>query len=202
MCVSLVFACMCIAIHMCKREVACMWFCAHGGQRTDTGWPVLSLCSNFLGQGPADAEARLAPRKSQRRILLKTSPVCLPEALVTDTHGHTQCTAWVLGSKLASLYLSSKFSYPPNHLSSTLFFPLFDHMRLTFFFHDRISLYSPGCPDTHFVDQAGLEHKNLPASASWVLGLKACATTPGRDWHFCSRKNGKLNFSFTYRNLT
>jgi hypothetical protein len=45
------------------------------------------------------------------------------------------------------------------------------------FFEDRVSLYSPGCPGTHFVDQAGLELRNLPASASRVLGLKACATT-------------------------
>ena len=48
-----------------------------------------------------------------------------------------------------------------------------------FVFPDRVSLYSPGCPGTHFVDQAGLELRNLPASASGVLGLKACATTPG-----------------------
>ena len=47
-----------------------------------------------------------------------------------------------------------------------------------FFFQDRVSLYSPGCPGTHFVDQAGL--KNLPASASRVLGLKVCATTAQR----------------------
>jgi hypothetical protein len=40
-----------------------------------------------------------------------------------------------------------------------------------------VSLYSPGCPGTHFVDQAGLELRNLPASASPVLGLKACDTT-------------------------
>jgi hypothetical protein len=46
-----------------------------------------------------------------------------------------------------------------------------------FFFRERISLYSPGCPGTHFVDQAGLELRNLLASASRVLGLKACATT-------------------------
>jgi hypothetical protein len=45
-----------------------------------------------------------------------------------------------------------------------------------FFFRDRVSLYSPGCPGSHSVDQAGLELKNLPASASQVLGLKACAT--------------------------
>jgi hypothetical protein len=34
---------------------------------------------------------------------------------------------------------------------------------------------------THFVDQAGLELRNPPASASRVLGLKACATTPGQS---------------------
>ena len=45
------------------------------------------------------------------------------------------------------------------------------------FFRDRVSLYSSGCPGTHFVDQAGLELRNLPASASQMLGLKACATT-------------------------
>jgi hypothetical protein len=57
--------------------------------------------------------------------------------------------------------------------------------RLSFFvclfvfvFPDRVSLYSPGCPGTHFVDQAGLELRNPPTSASRVLGLKACATTP------------------------
>jgi biotin carboxylase len=40
-----------------------------------------------------------------------------------------------------------------------------------------VSLYSPGCPGTHFVDQAGLKLRNPPASASQVLGLKMCATT-------------------------
>jgi hypothetical protein len=52
-------------------------------------------------------------------------------------------------------------------------------------FRDRVSLCSPGCPGTHFVDQAGLELRNSPASASRVLGLKACATTPG-CWVFLS----------------
>ena len=51
-------------------------------------------------------------------------------------------------------------------------------------FRDRVSLYSSGCPGTHFVDQAGLELRNLPASASRVLGLKACTTTPGSDYTF------------------
>jgi hypothetical protein len=40
-----------------------------------------------------------------------------------------------------------------------------------------VSLYRPGCPRTHSVDQAGLELRNLPASASQVLGLKGCTTT-------------------------
>jgi hypothetical protein len=34
------------------------------------------------------------------------------------------------------------------------------------FFRDRFSLCSPGCPGTHFVDQAGLELRKPPASAS------------------------------------
>jgi hypothetical protein len=46
------------------------------------------------------------------------------------------------------------------------------------FFRDRVSLCSPGCPGTHFVDQAGLELRNPPASASQVLGLKASTTMP------------------------
>jgi hypothetical protein len=49
-----------------------------------------------------------------------------------------------------------------------------------FVFRDRVSLCSPGCPGAHFVDQAGLELRNPPASASQVLGLKACTTTPGK----------------------
>jgi hypothetical protein len=47
------------------------------------------------------------------------------------------------------------------------------------FFRDRVSLCRPGCPGTHSVDQAGLKLRKMPASASQVLGLKACATMPG-----------------------
>jgi hypothetical protein len=60
-----------------------------------------------------------------------------------------------------------------SELSTFLFVCLF------FVFRDRVSLYSPGCPGTHFVEQADLELRNLPASASRVLGSKACATMPG-----------------------
>jgi hypothetical protein len=50
-------------------------------------------------------------------------------------------------------------------------------------FQDRVFLYSPGCPGTHSVDQAVLELRNPPVSASRVLGLKACATTAWRLVH-------------------
>jgi hypothetical protein len=58
-------------------------------------------------------------------------------------------------------------------MTYVIFFVLF---CFVFVFQDRVSLYSPGCPGTHFVDQAGLELRNLPASAFQVLGLKACTT--------------------------
>jgi hypothetical protein len=43
-------------------------------------------------------------------------------------------------------------------------------------FTDRVSLCSPGCLGTHFVDQAVLELRDLTASASQVLGLKVGTT--------------------------
>ena len=67
-----------------------------------------------------------------------------------------------------------------------------------FVFQDRVSLYSPGCPGTHSVDQAGLELRNPPASASQVLGLKACATTPSTNDTF----NWLLNFIILRQGLT
>jgi hypothetical protein len=51
-------------------------------------------------------------------------------------------------------------------------------------FQDRVSLSSLGCPGTYSVDQAGLELRDPPASASLMLGLKVCATMPGSFWFF------------------
>jgi hypothetical protein len=53
------------------------------------------------------------------------------------------------------------------------------------FFQDRVSLYSPGCPGTHFVDQAGLELRNPPTYASRVLGLKVHHAQLHLQFLFC-----------------
>ena len=79
------------------------------------------------------------------------------------------CGCWELNSgpreeKLVLLTIS---------LANEVFFVVV----LVLFFQDRVSLCSPGCPGTHSVDQAGLELRNLPASASQVLELKVCTTT-------------------------
>jgi hypothetical protein len=65
-------------------------------------------------------------------------------------------------SPLSSLSLSLSLS-----LSSILFF------TKTGF------LCSPGSPETHSIERPGpLTQRDLPASASQVLGLKECATIP------------------------
>jgi hypothetical protein len=62
------------------------------------------------------------------------------------------------------------------------FYFIYLFIYLFLIFQDRVSLYSPGCPGTHFVNQAGLELRNLPASASQVLGLKARAIIARLIW--------------------
>jgi hypothetical protein len=61
------------------------------------------------------------------------------------------------------------------------FFVLFCFLVFGFFgfclLETGFPLCSPGCPKTHSVDQAGLKLRNLPASASQVLGLRVCTTT-------------------------
>jgi hypothetical protein len=47
---------------------------------------------------------------------------------------------------------------------------------MDFFFQDRVSLCSPGCPGTQSVDQAGLDSE---ISMSLPIRLKVWAATPG-----------------------
>ena len=88
------------------------------------------------------------------------------------------CSFW--SSLKCSLYsvLWNSITYMQSWPESLPPFPNLVLFSLAFS-RDRVSLYIPGCPGTHFVDQAGLELRNPPASASWVLGLKACTTMPG-----------------------
>jgi hypothetical protein len=87
---------------------------------------------------------------------------------------------------LASALLQSKHNSLGVFMLCTVACSYFVHFMLFFFFFffffffgfSRQGLCSPGCPGTQFVDQAGLKLRNPPASASQVLGLKVCATTP------------------------
>jgi hypothetical protein len=63
------------------------------------------------------------------------------------------------------------------YLSIYLFIYLFIHLFIYFRFLRQGSLCSLGFPGTNSVDQAGLELRNPPVSASQVLGLKVCTTT-------------------------
>jgi hypothetical protein len=76
---------------------------------------------------------------------------------------------------------SVELSLSPFHSCGVFFVCLFVFFL---FFGDMVSLCSPGCPGTHSVDQAGLELRNPPASASQVLGLKVCATAPSHSCGF------------------
>jgi hypothetical protein len=83
----------------------------------------------------------------------------------SPAYQYTQCTSLLLFGDTAHVTgLTGTWA------SSSFFFSFC-------FSRDRVSLYSLGCPGTHFVDQAGLELRNPPASASQVLGLEVCATT-------------------------
>ena len=67
-------------------------------------------------------------------------------------------------------------------------FALMPFVVLLFVFQNRVSLCSPGCPETHSVDLAGLELRDLLASASRVLGLKVCNTTARLSYLFLAAK--------------
>jgi hypothetical protein len=64
--------------------------------------------------------------------------------------------------------------------------------ELFFFF------FSFGFFGTHFVDQAGLKLRNPPASASQVLGLKACTTSTWLRGSFLSLIEGLWPFPLQY----
>jgi hypothetical protein len=72
-------------------------------------------------------------------------------------------------------FLTTTFHPNPTPIAMVWFGFLLFFVWFGLVFQDWISLYSSGCPGTHSVDQAGLELRNPPASASQVLGEKGCA---------------------------
>ena len=100
-------------------------------------------------------------------------------------------TTWVLGTRTQVIRFGGKHPAEPltvPALSSAHMLKIICEFILRycwsidrhfcFVSQDRISLCSSGCPGTHSVDQAGLNLRDLPASASQVLRLKGCATMP------------------------
>jgi hypothetical protein len=121
-----------------------------------TGELIVLLCLDKLGwfpQGPPPLESLWTFWTRQGRLILP----------------------WVLCPQLNPDYHSGTFS--GWHICLFCLFVFCFLFVCLFVLQDSVSLCSPGCPGTHSVDQAGLELRDLPASASQVLGLKACATT-------------------------
>jgi hypothetical protein len=123
----------------------------------------------------------IVPRRPLCSSISGLYPLCqqLPSVMVTHVLsmllGRDQGPVFCPGHRFSSC-CGPCLAWGTHTVGCTVFFVC---LFLFLFFRDRVSLCIPGCPGTHFVDQAGLELRNPPASASRVLGLKACATTPG-----------------------
>ena len=99
---------------------------------------------------------------------------------------HAVCAMLGIKPRMLCMLASTPPTEPwPQNTLILLFSALFLFV-FVFVFWDRVSQCSPACPGTHSVDQPGLELRNLPASASQVLGLKACATTARLSYLFLS----------------
>ena len=68
---------------------------------------------------------------------------------------------------------------------------------LFFVFRDRVSLYSPSCPGTHFIDQAGLDRKWTQKSACLCVsaGIKGV-------WHHAQLPSWILVYLFVFEQST
>jgi hypothetical protein len=89
----------------------------------------------------------------------------------------------VLKNLIFFLFLLKTFSYYI-YLSISIYLYIYISIYIYILFAwGRVSLCSPGCPGIHSVDEAG-DLRNSPASASQLLGLKACAPLPGHTVYF------------------
>ena len=136
--------------------------------REGSGCPPLCLSALFLSQSLIEPEspylARLAGHWAPR-ILFSI----LPNARVTDMHSSAQL------SFIFNRGLGDSNSGPQACIASALTHWIISQESLfpPHIHKERVPLCSLGCPETCSVDQA--DHKtqrDLPTSASWVLGLK------------------------------
>jgi hypothetical protein len=135
------------------------------------------------------SSTRLQSRHCQILFMLKSiSPLLVHCVVKAPTELAQIQGAWVWGRGLYFMMEAYGGCLWKHHLPqvvSVITRYCFHSPPPPWFFRDRVSLCSPGCPGTHSVDQAGLEFRNSPASASQVLGLKACTTTARLLSHFC-----------------
>ena len=56
-------------------------------------------------------------------------------------------------------------------------------------FQDRVSLCSPGCPGTYYVDQVGLELTELHCLCLWIAGIEGTQ---------CHHLTNTMHFQYSY----
>jgi hypothetical protein len=153
---------LCVLVHSMGRS-SDYWVDSHRLQGNRTSWKTHSLYSTPGARIPNSA---------------------VPDSVRTGNTVHE----WVTSYHDESSPLSPTYSVQPTYClvcfpSDVSSSPI--HQFLNFLegrdIQDRVSLCIPGCLGTCSVDQAGFELRDSPASASWVLGLKSCATVA---WYF------------------
>ena len=142
-----------------------------------------SMCVEVRGKLITENSSLLQPRG---RVLLLLLLCCFVSKRRAGLRASRQFSHLAIG--MLGLQICTTSPPHPAFFLSFFFFCFFLYFFFFFFFffgffRDRVSLCSSGCPGAHFVDQAGL--RNPPASASRVLGLKACATTPRTSGFLC-----------------
>jgi hypothetical protein len=188
-CVFSAGPCLCACIHVCSVQVLA---CVHAYMCVQCRSLPVCMHTCVFSAGPC-----LPPCFRQS----------LTESVCFQGISHLHCGAlgfpplaflpWVMRSQMQRLLLACLPCTSFSHwaVSPHPYFVFFWGGEGFFFlFRDRVSLYSPGCLGTNSVDQAGLELRNPPASASLGLGLKASATTAQHYFMFLYSKRGIIWF--------
>jgi hypothetical protein len=143
---------------------------------TRQGFPLSSFLFNIVLEVLARA---IGQQKEIKGIQTGKEEVKI-SLFADDMIGYISDTKNSTRDLLNMIYSFSEVAgYKINSNKSVALFFVFCFFLLLF--RDRVSLYTPGCPETHSVGQAGLELSNPPASAFQVLRLKVCTTMPNNS---------------------